>query len=68
MQQIKIFKTVENELVPMEKEINHWIKESGARVISITGNIAPQASEPSSGGGLSSFSASDVLIIVLYEK
>ncbi len=67
MQQVKIFKGIENELVPMEDEINRWIKESGARVISITGNIAPQGGPPPT-GGLSSFSASDVLIVVLYEK
>lgn len=67
MQQVKIFKSIENELIPLEKEINQWIKESGVRVISMTGNIAPQANVPTT-GGLSSFSASDVLVIILYEK
>jgi hypothetical protein len=50
----------------MEKEINDWIKTSGARVISITGNIAPQTGS-SSGTPLGSFSASDVLVVIMYE-
>ncbi|MEQ1824852.1 MAG: hypothetical protein ABL921_02870 [Pirellula sp.] len=65
MQQVKIFKSVDNELGVMEQEINAWIAESGARVLSIHGNIAPQAGKHSS---LDSFSAADVLVIVLYDK
>jgi len=42
MQKVKLFKSIESELLNMEKEINDWIKTSGARVISVTGNIAPQ--------------------------
>ena len=65
MQQVKIFKSVENELNTLEAEMNAWIASSGARIISISGNIAPQ-----SAGALESksFGASDVLIIVLYEE
>lgn len=63
MRLVKVFKSVENELWAMEKEINTWIQESGAEVISITGNIAPQTSS-STGHG---FSSSDVLVLVLYE-
>jgi hypothetical protein len=66
MQKIKLFKSIESELMPLEKEINDWIKASGARVISITGNIAPQTAS-SAGAPLGSFSASDVLVIVMYE-
>ena len=68
MQQVRIFKSIESELVPLEKEINTWLKESGVRVVSITGNIAAQSGSPASHGGLSSFSASDVLLVILYEK
>ncbi len=65
MQQVKVFKTVDSELPDMEKEINRWLRKSGARVLSITGNIAGQ---PGAGSGaLNSFGASDVLVIVLYE-
>jgi hypothetical protein len=70
MQQVKIFKSIDAELGSVEREINQWIRESGAKIISITGNIAPQGAKPPAGpsGGLSSFAASDVLIIVLYEN
>ena len=66
MQQVKIFKSIESELGPLEEEINEWISTTGARIISITGNIAAQSA--SSGGLGDTFSASDVLLCVLYEK
>ena len=65
MRQIRIFKSIESELWNLEDEINTWIKESGAKVLSVTGNIAPQSSGPVTGG---TFSASDVLVIITYEK
>ncbi len=61
MEQVKLFKGVEMELRALEDEINTWLKESGARVISVTGNIAPQSST----GG--SFTTSDILVIITYE-
>ncbi|MGV3484380.1 MAG: hypothetical protein ACO1RT_08180 [Planctomycetaceae bacterium] len=64
MQQIKIFKSIESERDQMEKDINRWMRKSGARVISITGNIS--ANTPVS-QAMSSFSGNDILIIVLYE-
>lgn len=69
MQQVKLFKSVEDQIGSLEQEINDWLSRSGARVISITGNIAPQSMKPNSTGGLGkgSFSPSDVLIVVLYE-
>ena len=69
MQQVKLFKSVENEVETLEKEINEWLSRSGARVVSLTGNIAPQSMKPDGGGGLgkSSFAPSDVLVVVLYE-
>jgi hypothetical protein len=63
MRQIKVFKSIESELWNMEKEINNWAQETGAQIVSVTGNIAPQTGGPSSHG----FAASDVLVIVLYE-
>lgn len=65
MQKVKLFKSVESELEEMEKSINEWIEKSGARVISVTGNISPQS--PGTGGGLHSFATSDLFVIVVYE-
>jgi hypothetical protein len=64
MQQVKIFKSIESELVTIEKEINQWIASSNAKIISITGNIAAQTGK---GSHVGAFSASDVLVIILYE-
>lgn len=66
MQKVKLFKSIESELGSMEKEINQWIESTGARVISVNGNIAPQTGS-GSGSPLGSFSASDVLIVIMYE-
>ena len=65
MQQVKIFKSVDNELAEMENQINRWMRKSGARVLSINGNLTSQ--NGSSDGPLNSFAAGDVFIIVLYE-
>jgi hypothetical protein len=72
MQQIKIFKGVENELSALENEINAWLAETQVTVKQLVGNIAPQSATgaPQGGHGLtkSEFPPSDVLVIVLYEK
>ncbi|HUP79821.1 MAG TPA: hypothetical protein VM260_14815 [Pirellula sp.] len=65
MQQVKIFKSVDTELGDMESQINSWIMESKAKILSIHGNISPQAGKH---GVQGSFSAADVLVIVLYES
>jgi hypothetical protein len=69
MQQLKIFKSVESELNTLERDINQWLRESGARVISVAGNIAAQSGKPPAGpsGGLTSFAQSDILVIITYE-
>ncbi len=64
MQQVKIFKSVANELEIMEREINSWIAKSNVNVLTITGNISSPAAKSGMGGG---FNADDVLIVVLYE-
>ncbi len=64
MQQVKIFKSVDTELGDMETQINQWIAERNAKILSIQGNISPQAGKHGIQG---SFSAADVLVIVLYE-
>ena len=71
MQQIKIFKGLENEVATLEKQVNAWLAESGVRVSQITGNISPQgvATNPKAGSiSASPYPASDIMLIVLYEK
>ena len=64
MRQVKLFKGVEMELSALEAEVNAWIREQGATVHQISGNIAPQAhAHP----GQDRMSGSDVLIVVEYE-
>ena len=64
MQQVKIFKSVDTELGDLESQINQWIAETKAKIISLNGNISPQAGKH---GVQGSFSTSDVFVIVLYE-
>ena len=69
MQQIKLFRSIESDIPALEAEINDWLKESGARVVQMTGNIAPQTvtaahRENRIGEG---HVPSDVLVVVLYE-
>ena len=63
MRQFKVFKGVETELWSLEEEINKWVEESGATIVQITGNIAPQTPSSNAAG----FDSSDVLVVVLYE-
>ena len=69
MQQVKIFKSLETDVLALEREINAWIRDTGAKVISISGNIAPQSGGPSLGGSSSSDypTPSDILLVVLYQ-
>jgi len=64
MRQVKLFKGIEAEASLLEGEVNAWIKENGAQVVRISGNIAPQSVGPSS---KDRFPPSDVLMIVEYE-
>lgn len=73
MHQVKIFKSIESEIPALEKQINTWLIESGARVISMTGNISPQSPHGGEGSPGASIRAtpwapSDVIVIVHYEK
>ena len=70
MRQVKLFKGIESDVAALEGEVNAWIRQSGARVVNVTGNIAPQsekAGAPGRGLGKSTFAPSDVILIVLYE-
>ena len=43
MRKVKIFKSLENDIARLEVEVNEWIAQSGAEIISLTGNMAPQS-------------------------
>ena len=70
MQQVKIFKGVEDQVTVLEDEVNAWIRQTGAKILNLTGNIAPQSEKPgdvSGGSARGRFPPSDVIIIVTYE-
>ena len=72
MQRVKLFKGLETEVEALEQQINDWAESEGAKIIQVTGNIATQSYNPAAKSGSSLQSnvaaASDVLIVVLYEK
>lgn len=65
MQQVKFFKSVDTELEDLERTVNRWIRKTGVRVLSIQGNLSSQSG--SSGSGMNTFAAGDVLVVVHYE-
>ena len=70
MQQIRFFKATETDLVSLQDEMNAWLRDSGAKVVQVFGNIAPQTvTGDDAGTGLtkSAFAPSDVLVAVVYE-
>ena len=74
MQQVKLFTGIEGATEELSREINGWIRESGATVLQISGNIAPQSHGGSGATGLSRTGSSagrvssDLFVIVLYEE
>ena len=68
MQQVKLFTGLENDSHELAAEINTWIKESGFKVLQISGNIAPQSTSHTNVDGLpSGRPPSDLFVMVLYE-
>jgi hypothetical protein len=74
MHQVKIFHGTEDRMTTLEGEVNKWLRESGAKVVNVFGNMAPQAVLPgdsskivSSEGGKRRFAPSDVFLCVVYE-
>lgn len=63
MRQVKIFKSIESELAALEQEINTWIQQHAAEIVSVTGNLSPQSGSTHGRG----FSASDILVLIVYE-
>ena len=71
MHQIKLFRGLETDLPGLEKQINDWLNESKARVVQITGNLAPQKDETKpdeAGVSHSLYSPANILLAVLFEK
>lgn len=69
MQQIKIFMALETDAPKLESQVNEWLRANPkARILQISGNVAPQTETKYTGGGLSGGGgASDLLLILLYE-
>ena len=71
MQRVKLFTGLENEVQSVENEINAWLEKSRAKVLSISGNIAPQSQLKSKSPSIAvervAFAPSDVFVIILYE-
>ena len=70
MHQIRLFLDIESNAESMERKVNDWLKESGAKVVNIFGNIAAQTVTPeakSSTMGTRKFSSSDLFVVVVYE-
>ena len=69
MSRIKFFKGTEVQLDEMQREIDSWLEETGARVTQMQSIIAPQtpSGEESHGLTKSAFAPSDVLVTFLYD-
>ena len=69
MQQVKIFRAIESDIPTLESDINAWLKESNARVVQMSGNIAPQTvSHPQRENRIGEgHTPSDVLVVIVYE-
>lgn len=65
MQKVKLFWGIVSELEALEHDINEWLGTAEVRVISLSGNVAPQTHTGQT--GLETFPSSDVLVIVMYE-
>jgi hypothetical protein len=69
MQLVRLFTGLENDCEGLTEEINHWIRESGIKILQVHGNIAPQSTNPAHNveGLASGRPPSDLFVIVLYE-
>ena len=70
MHQIKLFVALESSAEDLEQQINEWLSQSGAKVVKLIGNIAPQTVTPESRGSKLAerkFSSSDLFVAIVYE-
>ena len=71
MHQVKLFKGLETDLPGLEKQMNDWLAASGAHVVNMFGNLAPQKDETqpdASGVAHSLYLPANIFLAVLYEK
>ena len=68
MQQVKLFKSIESDVHILEDEINAWLRDSGARVVHMFGNISPQTVTSDASKGTRAFAPSDIFMAVVYEQ
>jgi hypothetical protein len=69
--QIKLFADLESNLAALEARVNDWLRTSGAKVVNIFGNIAPQTvtvESKTTALAERKFSSSDVFLVVVYES
>ncbi len=70
MQLVKLFTGLEGQTEVLEQEINGWVQNTGAKIVQVTGNIAPQSTgqgTSSDGLGGGGRPPSDLFVVVLYE-
>ncbi|CAG0950590.1 hypothetical protein PHYC_00179 [Phycisphaerales bacterium] len=75
MQQIKLFSGSEDQMGSVERDVNDWLRASGARIVNIFGNMSPQSvlsgesrQKVSMESGSRRFAPSDVFVCIVYEK
>ena len=73
MQQVKLFTGLEGATEELAEEINSWIRKTGAKILQISGNIAPQTIASfdqtvglPAAGSTALRPPSDLFIIILY--
>jgi hypothetical protein len=75
MHQVKLFCQERRNLSDLEAEMNRWLRESGAKVVNVIGNISgrevlatPEWARSASGGPrITEFTPSDVFLAVVYQ-
>ena len=68
VRQVRLFKRLESDINALQEEINGFLREPGVRLVSVSGNIAPQSETDGKRLGGDGYTPSDVLVIVVYEK
>lgn len=75
MHQVKLFCQERRNLSDLEAEVNRWLRESGAKVVNMFGNISGRevlatpdwARGTGSGHRVTEFTPSDVFLVVVYQ-
>ena len=68
MHRVKIFKGLESDVAAVERQMNDWLEQSNAKIVHLTGNIAPQSPDDDGDQVLGQGrTPSDVMIVVVYE-